>query len=98
MADTNTWWRVLLTNITPQQKRSRMMRDELHRLVTDGGTTGRHTGAGATLSYFITGLEEAGVPYTLHAFPGIGYMIYADREKPFPFLPRRDEDDAPLPP
>lgn len=52
----------------------KQMREDL---IKEGGSSGRHSGQGATIGYFITGLEEAKVPYVLTAFPGKTYAITA---------------------
>ena len=69
------WWLPLNSNITPNQMRSRMLRDQLAQLISTGGTTGWHSQYGHTLSYYIVGLEEAGVPYVISAYPGLGYTL-----------------------
>lgn len=51
-----------------------MLRGLLRR-VSEGGNSGRHSALGLTLPYLICGLEEAVVPYTLHALPCMGYVL-----------------------
>jgi hypothetical protein len=88
------WWQALLSNVTKEQRRSVMLRESLRRLIDEGGTIGWHSSLGATLSYYIIGLEEAGVPYTLSAVPGLGYVLQANKNKSYPYLlPLHINDD-----
>ncbi len=89
------WWEALRSNLRWRHTHNVMLRDELKRLVEEGGTTGHHSACGDTLSFYIVGLEEAGVPYELRAFPGRGYMLrsFPGQEFPWAFRSGCTDDD-----
>jgi hypothetical protein len=80
------WWHALRPSVTPNQKRSRMLKIVLDN-VARGHPSGRHSALGHTLPYLICGLEERKVPYQINAMPGVGYTIQGMP----PLVPQEDE-------
>ena len=70
------WWNEALP--TRQMRRSRYIRDAVKKVVEGGGSYA--SASGATLVMAIEAFEEAGVRYTIRAFPGRGYDICRDKD------------------
>lgn len=49
--------------------------EDTHQHLLDHGGTTRHSAEGRTLYLEVQRLEAAGVPYTLEARPGQGYIV-----------------------
>lgn len=63
--------------ITPSQRRSRVLRTWLAELMA-GGRPSHHSSQGLTIAYYVEALENAGQPYRITAYPGLGYVLDTD--------------------